>query len=77
MNHLGVNVTDNAADRPGSRTDRVRLPTSPQPAYAEQMIAGEITFVSMAHNNPAGLALAMLPVSMDAPERVTSQGENI
>ncbi|HEX8036626.1 MAG TPA: hypothetical protein VF510_22400 [Ktedonobacterales bacterium] len=74
MNHLGVSVTENAADRPGSRTDRVAPPTLPQPAYAEQTIVGEITFATMAHNNPAGLALAVPPLSVDAPD--VPEGEN-
>lgn len=77
MNHLGVSVTENAEDRPGSRTDRVRPPTSPQPAYAEQTIVGEITFVSMAHNNPAGLALAMPPAAVDTPDIFGNEGANI
>lgn len=72
MNHLGVSVTENAADRPGSRTDRVMSPTSPQPAYAEQMIIGEITFSSMAHNNPAAVALAV-----DVPDMQQSQDWHI
>ncbi len=68
MNHLGVSVTENAADRPGSRTDRVMSPTLPQPAYAEQMIIGEITLSSMAHNNPAAVALALPPFAVAAPD---------
>lgn len=77
MNHLGVSVTENAADRPGSRTDRVASPTLPQPAYAEQTIVGEITFATMAHNNPAGLALAVPPLSVDAPDVPESQNWQI
>lgn len=68
MNHLGVAATENAADRPGSRTDRVMRPTSPQPAYAEQMIVGEITLSSMAHNNPVGRWLPTVPLAVDAPD---------
>ncbi len=68
MNHLGVSVTENAADRPGSRTDRVMSPTLPQPAYAEQMIIGEITLSSMAHNNPTAVALALPPFAVATPD---------
>ncbi len=67
MNHLGISVTGNAADRPGSRTDRVMSPTLPQPAYAEQMIIGEITLSSMAHNNPVAVALALPPFAVVTP----------
>ncbi|MGZ3601530.1 MAG: hypothetical protein ACXWQ5_17930 [Ktedonobacterales bacterium] len=77
MNHLGVSVTENAADRPGNRTDRVALPTLPQPAYAEQTIVGEITFATMAHNNPAEPVLAVPPLSVDAPNVPESQSWQI
>ena len=77
MNHLGVATTTNPADLPGRRTYRVSPPRSPQPAYAEQQILGEITLSSMAHNNPAGLRLAMPPLAVDAPDVPEAQEETV
>lgn len=77
MNQLGVSVTENAADRPGRRTDRVMPPTSPQPAYAEQTILGEITFTSMAHNNPAARWMPTMPLAADASDVPESQNWQI
>jgi len=62
-------VTDNAADRPGQRTERVRTPTAlSAPPYAEVSILGEMTLSSMASNNPQKLALAMPPLVLDGLE---------
>lgn len=45
MNALGVQVTDNAADRPGRRTRRVLRPIMPHPGYAEQVIRDATTML--------------------------------
>lgn len=48
MNALGIEVTDNNTDRPGRRTRIVQRPQMPHQSYAEHVIAGEMTMVSMA-----------------------------
>jgi len=69
MNAVGVTVTDNAADRPGQRTERVRTPSAHSvPPYAEMSIIGEMTLSSMASNNPQQLDLAMPPLRVDGLE---------
>src|SRR5262249_39844452 len=69
MNAMGVCVANNAADRPGQRTERVRIPVAPtSPPFAEVEIPGAMTLSSMANNNPQKLALAMPPVLLDGLE---------
>lgn len=46
MNALGVQVTNNDADRPGRRTVFVQPPKMPKYAYADHVITGEITMVN-------------------------------
>lgn len=78
MMGLGVAISDNSADRPGNRTERAALPSSPIPAYAEVPIVGELTLASMLYNNPGHLDLAMPPLLVDAPElfaRQTSEAD--
>lgn len=72
MNALGVRVTDNAADQPGRRTATVQAPRRPDGPYAEEVIAGEVLLSSLWHNNPAGRALANLPVRTDAGNTVAA-----
>jgi hypothetical protein len=60
MNALGVRVTDNIADRPGQRTDRIQPSKLPYQPYAEQVIDGATTLVSKWSNNPALLYLSSL-----------------
>ncbi|HEX6540851.1 MAG TPA: hypothetical protein VF040_03780 [Ktedonobacterales bacterium] len=45
MNALGVQITDNPADRPGRRTPRVQRPVMPEPGYAEHVVTNAITMV--------------------------------
>lgn len=68
MNRLGMHVMDGYGDRPGERTNRVRPPASPSPAYAEVPIAGEMTLISMRWNNPRHVDLANPPLQVDAPD---------
>ncbi len=66
MNALGDVVTNDGGQR-RIRTSRVLPSVSPIPARAETPIVPEVTMVSMAHNNPANLDLAMPPARQDAP----------
>ena len=68
MNRLGPHVMDADGDRPGQRTARVHPPASPAPPYAEAIIAGEMTLLSMRWNNPRRLDLANPPLRVDAPD---------
>ena len=52
MNGLGVAISDNPADRPGERTDRVAVTTMPARPYADMEIAGATTLLSLASNDP-------------------------
>jgi hypothetical protein len=70
MNAVGIQVTDNPADRPGARTLRVEAPSMPLPGYAQEVIQGERELASMNDNNPARLDEAMPPLAVDAPEAV-------
>ncbi len=47
MNHLGQRIMSAAGDHPGERTERVLSPTSPEPSYAEEVITGQMTLVSL------------------------------
>lgn len=51
MNALGVNVTQNAGDRPGQRSWRVVEPVEPLSPYAEHVVEGYQELVSPTHNN--------------------------
>jgi hypothetical protein len=66
MNALGEVVT-NDGGQPRLRTARVLPSQSPNPARRETPVVPEITMVSMAHNNPANLDLAMPLARADAP----------
>lgn len=68
MNRLAPYIMNADGDRPGERTDRVRLPASPEPSYAEEVIAGEMTLISMGWNNPRHVDLANPPLQVDAPD---------
>ena len=68
MNALGIEVTGEANDRPGARTERVQASDLPLPPYAQEPIPGEMTLTSMGWNNPAKLDLANPPLEVDAPE---------
>jgi hypothetical protein len=70
MNAVGIQVTDNQADRPGARTQRVEAPRMPLPGYAQEVIQGERELASMNDNNPARLDEAMPPLAVDAPDAV-------
>jgi hypothetical protein len=48
MNSLGIEVTDNNADRPGRRTHIVQRPQLPKLSYADYVVVGETTMVTMA-----------------------------
>jgi hypothetical protein len=65
MNALGEAMTGEG--HPSGRTSRVLTSESPIPARAETPVVPEVTMVSMAHNNPADLDLAMPLVLLDAP----------
>lgn len=68
MNRLGPYVMDADGDLPGKRTAHVRPPASPEPPYAEAIIAGEMTLLSMRWNNPRHSDLANPPLQVDAPD---------
>lgn len=44
MNAIGVQITENAADRPGERTARVAAPAPPLPAYADAPLPHALEF---------------------------------
>jgi len=82
MNALGVEITDNVADRPGDRTERVALPTMPSAPYAQVTIPGEMTLTSMAWNNPRHAYFANPPETIDSPDvlgrdRIVSPSEPV
>jgi hypothetical protein len=62
MNELGRQVTGAVADRPGNRTTRVQIPTSPQPPYAEQVVPGEMTLISPYHTSSGRIELVSYPM---------------
>lgn len=47
MNGVGLRLTDADGERPGERTDRVRPPVLPVAPYAEEVIPGATTQVSL------------------------------
>jgi hypothetical protein len=53
MNALGVRITDNPADRPGHRTERVARPTVPDGPYAQHLISGEVELTPPAYSTSA------------------------
>ena len=75
MNELGMQVAGAVADRPGNRTTRVQVSTSPHPPYAEQVVTGEWTLTSPYYTNPALIELVSYPmVTRDSV--VDYQGES-
>jgi hypothetical protein len=66
MNALGEAVTNDGGPL-RVRTSRVLPAASPHPARSETPVVPVVTMVSMAHNNPADLDLAMPLATQDAP----------
>ncbi|MBF6592349.1 MAG: hypothetical protein IVW57_17700, partial [Ktedonobacterales bacterium] len=79
MNALGVRVTDNGADRPGQRTERVALPTMPAGPYAQQIIIGAVEMTPPAHSTyryiPAEEMRQVILNDSLAPADLTSESE--
>lgn len=61
MNHLGQRIMSATGDHPGERTARVLSPTSPEPSYAEEAIAGQTTLVSLHWSGPIALPTPTTP----------------
>ena len=51
MNKLSLELSANAADRPGRRSSRVNVASEPWPPYAEQVLKGYQPLTSPGHNN--------------------------
>ncbi len=66
MNALGEAVANDGGQL-RVRTSRVLPAESPNPARSETPVVPVVTMVSMAHNNPANLDLAMPLARQDAP----------
>ncbi len=79
MNALGVRVTEDTADQPGHRTDRVARPTVPAGPYAEIAILGELELVPPARGTaaymPGDVAQAAVINTPDAPPEPTGEIE--
>ena len=62
MNSLGVRIANTRGARPSDRTDRVGRPTIPAPPYAEEVIPGAMTLVSL-----TWIGAERLAANLDAP----------
>jgi hypothetical protein len=68
MNSLGVRIGNTRGPRPGDHTDRVVRPIIPAPPYAEEVIHGAMTLVSLTWIGASRLAANLDAPATPAPE---------